>query len=144
MKNLRGRIEKLEKRFSRVCEQAKAESCICGKVLDYHTSDELELILAERCPVHGLAEPKFIWQISENMPLELEHRKYCKCPPNAWRAFLEGKRPRPTMDELMDEHNNARIIPKADSERAFQEEHARIRCVIARYEEALRISRERG
>ena len=143
MKNLRGRIEKLEIRLSRVCEQAEAESCICGKLIEYHTSYELELILAERCPVHGVAEPKFIWQISENMPLALEYRKYCKCPPNAWREFLEGKRPRPTRDELIDE-GNARIIPEADSERAFQEEHARIERVIARYEELLRITQERS
>lgn len=142
MKNLRGRIEKLEIRLSRVCEQAKAASCICGKVLHYHTSDELELILAERCPVHGVAKPKFIWQRPQNMPLALEHRKYCKCPPNAWRAFLEGKRSRPAMDELMDE-DNARIIPQADSDRAFHEERARIERVIAGHEEALKISRER-
>jgi hypothetical protein len=141
MKNLRGRIEKLEIRLSRVCQQAEAESCICGKVIMYHTSYELELILAERCPVHGVAEPKFLMHGSYCMPLDPEYRKYCKCPPDAWRAFLEGKRPRPTMDELMDQ-DNARRIPQADGERAFQEEHARIKRVIARHEELLKISRE--
>jgi hypothetical protein len=141
MNNLRQRIEKLEMLLSRIWEQIEVESCICGKVIEYHTSDELELILAERCPAHGVVKPKFITWRANNWPLAPEHRKYCKCPPNLWREFLEGKRPRPTTDELMDQHN-ARTAAGGDDEREFKEEHARIDCIIARHEEALRVSRE--
>jgi len=140
MNNLRG-IEKLEMLLSRICEQIEAESCICGKVIRYHTSDELELILAERCSVHGVVKPRFIMWRRPNTPLAPEHRKYCKCPPNLWREFLEGKRPRPTTDELMDQHN-ARTAAGGDGEREFKEEHARIKRIIARHEEALRVSQE--
>jgi len=137
MNNLRGRIEKLELLLSRICEQIEAESCICGKVIHYHSSDELELILAERCPVHGVVKPKFIMWRANRWPLAPEHRKYCKCPPNLWREFLEGKRPRPTTDELMDQRSAG-----SDGERGFKEEHARIERIFARHEEALRVFRE--
>ena len=147
MVELQRRIEKLEMRLSRVIEELDRESCICGKVIFHHTSDELQLILAEQCPIHGIVKPKFIMWRPENYPLAPEYRKYCKCPSNPWRDFLEGKRLRPTRDELM-EHNNARVIPQSDkegrlqSEREFQQERARITDIIARHEEALRTSRE--
>jgi len=141
MNNLRGRIEKLEMLLSRICEQIEAESCICGKVIHYHTSDELELILAERCAVHGVVEPRCTWQHPPDMPVAPEHRKYCKCPPNLWREFQKGARPRPTMDELMDEHN-ARTAAGGDGEREFKEEHARIERIIAGHKEVLRVARE--
>jgi hypothetical protein len=140
------RLTKLEKLVAQVSEQQAREGCICGKLTKYHTAEELEAILSERCPEHGPVRPEFLMHAPNSWVLLPEYRKYCKCPPHPWRDFEEGKRARPTADELMDFSNSElrkeqqEQRSQEEREKAFRENSARIRRILENHERLLAAS----
>ena len=141
--HIRRRITKLEDRTDQLSARRAQEGCTCGKFVQYHTSDELEAILSEPCPVHGPVKPKFIMFAPDGLALAPEYRKHCKCPPHPWRDFMEGKRARPTAHELCDWSNASRQERQQSDEerqRAFEEEKARIEKTLEKHERRLAAS----
>jgi hypothetical protein len=96
----------LEKRIRAL--QLKRElraGCTCRKerMSFYHCLSELEKILSVRCVVHGI---RYIAEVSwapSTMPLAIEHRPLCSCPPSATREWLEGERGPLTEEEQVQE-----------------------------------------
>jgi hypothetical protein len=139
------RLKKLESRLSILLAERRRLDCICRKVTNYHTARELEAIFSIPCPTHGVMNPGSIFYRTTWLPLDPEHRQFCKCPPNIWREFIEGKRPRPTSAE---EAEFSKIHPDPytqmspdEGEQAFQEEHRSVEDVINRHRLAVLSSR---
>ena len=131
------RLKKLESRLSILLAERRRLNCTCRKETNYHTACELEAIFSIPCPTHGVMDPGAIFYRTTWLPLAPEHRPFCKCPPNIWREFLERKRPRPTSAEEAEfskvhPHPRTQMSPD-ESERAFQEEHRRVKDVINRH-----------
>jgi hypothetical protein len=141
--SIRRRLTKLEGRTDQLLARRAQEGCTCGKVVRYHTSYELEAILSEPCPVHGIVKPNLIMFTGHWMALPPEYRKYCKCPPHPWRNFLETKRARPTANELMDFSNANRQEPqqsKEERKQAFEEEKAQVEKTLEKHAQLLAAS----
>jgi hypothetical protein len=90
---------------SRISAERRGLTCNCKRVTNFHTAEELEAIRNVPCPEHGVRNLGFAIYRTQWLPLDKEDRQFCKCPPSAWREFLEGKRPRPTEVEIMEESN---------------------------------------
>lgn len=138
---LKQKVSRLENSLRFYSATVFLSKCTCrgigrsGWMTRYHTSDELEKILYVPCPVHGLRDPGPIWFQPRSEPLEDPDWDYCTCPPDPWRDYVMGKRPRPTQDELI-QHANEHLGDKSD----FEEESRRIKEIIetfkAKFEQA--------
>jgi hypothetical protein len=141
LKTLQRRVATLERVFAELLRERGALACRCRKEVNYHTAGELKKILSVPCPLHGVRKVGFIMYLAPTYALAEEDRQFCECPPKLWREYLEGKRSRPTSDELMKESNREQEkrlpIDSAASQRQFEEESAKRDAVVREYEEAL-------
>lgn len=145
--DLSRRLAQIERQLSKVVEERKNAACRCrgeGKAIpetNYHTAQELERILWEPCPVHGVREPGFIWWISFEITLQEPDWKFCTCPPDPLRDYDMGKRGLPSHDEV-EKHREDRWrelvtdVPEEVRKARFQEEHARYEDVVATFARA--------
>lgn len=136
------RIENLEKKQAERERARFLALCNCrhfGEVTSFHTAADLASIMAVRCPVHGFRTLGALWYRPRWLPL-LKDREHCSCPPDPWRDFVEGKREKPTSEELMEKHN-AEFRSKSEEQRKreFDEEHKKLGKLFAAYERGLRI-----
>ena len=97
---LRSRLIKLERRSVPATTTLRDPGCNCRNFTDFHNEREVQRMRDKGCPVHGTRDlGNLFWRVSW-LPLDLEDREVCDCPPNLWREFLEGKRPRPTEEKI--------------------------------------------
>jgi hypothetical protein len=141
LKTLQRRVATLERVFAQALRERRALACKCRKEVNHHTANELKKILSVPCPLHGVRKVAFIMYLAPTYALAEEDSQFCECPPNLWREYLEGKRSRPSSDELMKESNREQEkrlpIDSAESKREFEEESAKVEAVVREYEEAL-------
>lgn len=102
----REQIQRLQRQFAIVESALSFAACTCrgpGRPLvstDFHTIEELEVILYIPCPVHKYRNPGIVRQIfGHSVPLRKPDWPYCTCPPDIWRDYAMGRRPMPTEEE---------------------------------------------
>jgi hypothetical protein len=94
----------IEKRIRALEAKLESRACNCrkGRLTLYHSSADLENILSIGCPVHVFLYVREVSWAPASMPLNIEDRSLCCCPPSATREWLEGKRG-PLTEEEQDE-----------------------------------------
>jgi hypothetical protein len=95
----------IEKRIRALEAKLESRACNCRKerLTLYHSSADLENILSIGCPVHVFLFVREVSWAPASMPLNIEDRSLCCCPPSATREWLEGKRGPLTEEEQAQE-----------------------------------------
>ena len=146
------RLDLIAKRLMRLEQVAKARPqgpiCGCRSTIIYHCPEELEAIIRgmPECRVHIVPGPfYFFWRIESIWPPIAESaRKYCVCAPQPLREYEEGKRPKPTREELTEYSNRKARQDHNEDNRLFQLSSKRLDEFIACYQEALGKSQSLG
>ena len=84
-------------RFSAGCK------CRFSQVTSFHSAADLERIMSVRCPVHIFCDLGELSWAPLSMPLRMEDRPLCCCPPSPTHEWLEGKRGPLTAEEQTQE-----------------------------------------
>lgn len=100
-------LPQIEKRVRRLEALSLPVDCRCNcrteEVTLYHNAADLARIITARCPVHGIRDLGCVSWVPSGMPLNVEDRCFCSCPPCPAREWLEGKRGPLTEDEQDEE-----------------------------------------
>jgi hypothetical protein len=128
---LEERVRALERALS-----AGGKPCTCriGTRTAFHTAEELAKIMAGRCPVHRFRDLGCLRWLPKGLPLHLDDRILCSCPPCPVREFLQGRRG-PLTDAEQEEWQQRwerELGPESDED--FRHKQARIEKLLVKYE----------